>query len=534
MSKVKKYILSFLSFMVLFTSSMFYFAVPKTFAQDTNPWYFQSFPQWYTKVYDENTSPPQEIFGERYTAAQVQWVIYSLISFIVYPIHMVGSCIFKTMNLPSCLAQNPLIPLSAVTPEKDERGVLAVLFPDDRQISGVNYIRQKLISLNIIPQAEAQGFGFTALNPIQNIWKTFRDIMYGFFVIIIIVFAFMIMFRVKINPQTVVSVQSAIPKIVMTLIFVTFSFAIAGFIIDLIYVVIGLLSMILISSGLVTGSWNDVFKLLTNGPLSSGIIMWFVTFAGAFMIVLAAFITDLVFNAGTAGAVAAAILTVLSIFIFLGLLLWLLLTLARIFMLLIRTYLNIFLSVIFSPLIIGFGAVLPTGGFGRWLKELVSNLAVYPLVGTFLILASVFLGGTYESINITLSAGLAPVGIGNIFSTAQNKTFWYPPLTLGVQNGSWDPLPFLWAFASVGILAMIPNVANMIKSLMAGKGVGETGIGQAFGAIGGYTLGAARLPIERPIQIREAGREAAARTAGTGYVPELRTEFLRRIGLYRK
>jgi hypothetical protein len=51
---------------------------------------------------------------------------------------------------------------------------------------------------------------------------------------------------------------------------------------------------------------------------------------------------------------------------------------------------------------------------------------------------------------------------------------------MGVQTGTWDPLPILWTFASLGILAMIPNVANMIKSLMAGKGAGEMkgGIGE--------------------------------------------------------
>ena len=56
----------------------------------------------------------------------------------------------------------------------------------------------------------------------------------------------MIMFRVKINPQTVVSLQTMIPKLVTTLILITFSFAIAGLVIDMIYVfllaIIGLLS----------------------------------------------------------------------------------------------------------------------------------------------------------------------------------------------------------------------------------------------------------------------------------------------------
>src|SRR5258708_14985603 len=41
------------------------------------PWYSQSFDQWYTKVYggDQN-----QIFGERYTNAQVNWIFWSMVS----------------------------------------------------------------------------------------------------------------------------------------------------------------------------------------------------------------------------------------------------------------------------------------------------------------------------------------------------------------------------------------------------------------------------------------------------------------------
>jgi hypothetical protein len=86
------------------------------------------------------------------------------------------------------------------------------------------------------------GYGYDGLKPIQSMWKASRDTAFSFFVLITIIFAFMIMFRVKINPQTVVSIQSAIPKIVIALLEVTFSYAIAGFLIDLMYVVIAVFS----------------------------------------------------------------------------------------------------------------------------------------------------------------------------------------------------------------------------------------------------------------------------------------------------
>ena len=55
-------------------------------AQSSNPapqetWYAPDYQSWYLKVYDSRN--PQEIFGERYTAAQVTWVIYSFAATIL-------------------------------------------------------------------------------------------------------------------------------------------------------------------------------------------------------------------------------------------------------------------------------------------------------------------------------------------------------------------------------------------------------------------------------------------------------------------
>ena len=70
----KKLLLSFFAFMMLTFSF-----VPLAYAQaEPGKWYNQSFQEWITKVDD---SPESEIFGERYTAAQVQWVIYGLFFF---------------------------------------------------------------------------------------------------------------------------------------------------------------------------------------------------------------------------------------------------------------------------------------------------------------------------------------------------------------------------------------------------------------------------------------------------------------------
>jgi hypothetical protein len=204
---------------------------------------------------------------------------------------------------------------------------------------------------------------------------------------------------------------------------------------------------------------------------------------------------------------------------------------------LIRAYLGVLLSVIFAPLIIGFGTILPGGGFGSWLKGLISNLLVYPVTGILILLSFMFLGATYDPVRLAITHQFFGATTNNVINSPfdQQSTFWYPPLTFGAQSGTWDPLPILWIFASLAVFAMIPKVVDIIKGLMSGKGV-EAGsaIGVAMGAIGGYAVGAARLPIERPIMTAEANREAAARVAGVGYVPRARTEILRRTGLYKR
>jgi hypothetical protein len=80
MSKIKrivtKFLLSFFVFLVLIFS-----IVPAAHAQQSGTWYDQSFPEWSQKVFD--TSNPQDIFGERYTYAQVNWIVNSITSMVI-------------------------------------------------------------------------------------------------------------------------------------------------------------------------------------------------------------------------------------------------------------------------------------------------------------------------------------------------------------------------------------------------------------------------------------------------------------------
>ncbi len=112
--------------------------------------------------------------------------------------------------------------------------------------SGIYWAFTGLENAGFIPKTyAAEGIGFGSLKPLMNIWKIFRDIAYMLLVLVLVSIGFMIMFRMKINPQTVISVENALPKIVTTLILITFSFAIAGFLVDMMYVFIVVIISIL-------------------------------------------------------------------------------------------------------------------------------------------------------------------------------------------------------------------------------------------------------------------------------------------------
>lgn len=82
----------------------------------------------------------------------------------------------------------------------------------------------------------AGGYGFNALTPVLGLWTAMRDIVYIFFVLIFVFIGIGVMFRRKIDPRSVMTIQNSLPKIVVGLILVTFSYAISGFLVDMMYV----------------------------------------------------------------------------------------------------------------------------------------------------------------------------------------------------------------------------------------------------------------------------------------------------------
>lgn len=521
----KKLTLSIIASLVLF----FNLLVPYAHAQGANPtyqgpWYFQGPVQWYTKVYD--TSNPQEIFGERYTNAQVQWVIYSLFSIMI--------TMFTGPEIPMCILTGDITgPCTDVFKKiygvadsgngqyyaegDNNQNLLSAIF-QPKPLSGVSYVTEKVTQLHIVPEVKAQtGFGYGALGFIQTMWGATRDIMYAFMILIIIAIAFMIMFRTKISPQAVITVQSALPKVIITLILITFSYAIAGFLIDLMYVSIGLISLLLSQSGIFICGGNGnppgcasfgqpipaavIFNGMINGGNGLGAFGDFFTYWIHFTIALIGIIltpdissnplSDLWFSQVIGTGLVSSIIGML---IFAIVTVFLLIVTFKVMWMLIKTFINIILYVIAGPFIIGFGAVSASaGGFGSWLRGLISNLLVYPVFALLFAVAEIFLGAAYFTGGVPTFLG---AGVGTSIQIFHvNPDFfnvspvWSPPLTVGTGTSA---VRFLWLFVSVGVIAITPKVVELIQSMMArkpfayGSAIGEAttapmyGMGQSY------------------------------------------------------
>ena len=487
-SAIKKIVLSFFVFLLLTFSF-----VPYVRAQGT--WYNQNFQEWWTKVYDEDSSSSSEIFGERYTAAQVEWIIYGLFAFVLNKTTgdpQTTACLMNS-DIGDCVErlQNLFTKPKGATANNFNQSFFSFM-SEDRPLSGITYFKQIGRNLRIIPEAKAQvGFGFGALDPVLPLWRASRNIAYALFVLVILGLAFMIMFRVKISPQVVIGVQSALPKVALALVLVTFSYAIAGFLVDLMYVVIGIVSL-LISQSLSTLGWASspsstaLFGLLTQGPFGFGIIgfmaVYIVFFLAAAVIGLmginglGGFLSGGFAMGGFLAVLLTIIVAVLLIFIAI-----------RVIWMLLRAFVSVLLLVLVAPFQITLGVISSDIGFGAWLKSFMGNLVVFPVTGLFLSLSFIFLFMVIqETFSNFLPSNAAEffgdfglgVPITSPFISAARHQGWPPLLVFGVKNS----VTIIYLGVSLVILFILPKVADIIKAMIERKPFSYgTAIVEAFG-----------------------------------------------------
>lgn len=322
-------------------------------------------------------------------------------------------------------------------------GIVALYTPP---ASARTYVADVMKSARIIPEAQAQGLGFSALDPILETWKSFRNLAYLFFVVIFLIIGFMIMFRTKVG-QAAITAQQAIPSVIVAMLAVTFSYAIAGFMIDIMYVVMYVLA----------GYFTEGPEIITRNMFGLVGLMFKGT-GGATQNAIEQFMEDAL-NIGLVGE-AVAWLSSLMGTVIIGIAI--LFATFKVFFELVKTYVAVLIQIIFSPIILMLGAFPGKNTFGKWIKNLAGNLILWPVVLICVLVQRMLtapirsLQGMDDAINSSFGGGFMP------------------PFLIGQGQGNIIPV-----ILGIGILLVIPEIMQQVKKSM---GVEEGIFGQLASA----------------------------------------------------
>jgi hypothetical protein len=422
------------------------------------------------------------------------------------------------------------------------------------------YVSQNLAKHSVIPSAYAagEGFGFKSLGPVLVLWKMFRDIVYLLFVVAFVVYGFMIMFRAKISSQTLVSIQTAIPNLIVVLLMVTFSYAIAGLIIDLTYVFQEvLLNTIFLSlkpatidvepnflgitlSG-ITG-WNflkmsvspdEIAKLVGGKDHFTASVL--IGSQGGIFIPMLYVLTAI--TVGDTISKIANIMTpqwgipwldtiikefgsnpVINLILWLVLFIAILYTFFKVTYMLIQAFVMVIFNVIFSPFILLKGVMPGTDAFGEWIRTLISNMAAFPATIFCFLLSFIFMGKV-----IVDPAGIFKAALP-ILRMIPNQRFEYNYFSLvgGEATGALTvppPLGFIWgtsgeamtAIIGIGILLMTPKIVEMLQEALKAPAF-------KYGAAIGEALNYGFGPVSAPINFAKDRAMDYAKTKTNEYV----------------
>lgn len=339
--------------------------------------------------------------------------------------------------------------------------------------SGVQYIAQTVN--NFLGKPAYAATGYEGLKGIQNIWKSFRNTVYILFSVVFIGIGIAIMLRIKISQNAVITIQSALPSLITSLILVTFSYAIAGLLIDLSYVFQGLVLAILFNSqhgmnselfsGVSGMGINFTFsKLMNVGFFGMSDLIYKATPIWGLSIVsgVAAGIIGGLFALAGTGPGGIIIGVAAFIIIFVILLLMIIINIVKFFFGLVKCYISLILRIILAPLEIGMGAIPNSKmNFSSWIWNVIANLAVFPISLIFLTLINLII----DSIGVTGSYSL-----------------WSPPM-LGARM-------FLCPIIGLTALALLPKLPTLIPQFVFSIKPSEFGkaLGEGFKEIPGRGL----------------------------------------------
>lgn len=402
--------------------------------------------------------------------------------------------------------------------------------------SGVEYLADLGKNFGFVKTTYAQGkIGFRALSPIMGIWKVFRDIAYSFLIVVFLVIGLAIMFRMKIDPKTAITIQNSIPKLVTTLILITFSYAIAGLMIDLMNVASAIaVNAINPSHGIILDTLSGIIDFLgkffpvlktakdavvnDQSPSVVHLSLLYLIQGNRYAEVITRIINPVTWafefspTTGTVSTITGAISKFINMANLPGKIITLVFSIVlvfsfiKLFLSLLKCYISVLISIIFAPLQLMIGAIPGRDSFGGWFRNLFANLAVFPAV-------------------IIMMAITA-----KIVEAANPGALWVPsPLRLPLIGA---PGRIVAAIIAYGLLLLITKVPDMVKDALKapafkyGSAIGEamkpiTGpINFATGAVtGGVKSGVGAIiskEMVRPIRGEEKKSSEVGKPPSTG------------------
>ncbi len=264
--------------------------------------------------------------------------------------------------------------------------IIGLLFqnPPASTNSYLAHVTQNLAKHKVIPSAiaadSANGAGFDTFSPFLGIWMVMRNLAYLGLVVFFVVYGFMMMFRINLGQKTVISVQLAIPKLIVTLLVITFSYAIVGLVFDLMWVLIYFALSYLASQGLIVfgPTWHPAVTASGAGffgLFGSLILNAVISGPAAIFGVLNLVLGGLGAAAGTIAGYFGMINFIVGLFVMIAVLI----SYGKLFFKLITAFVSVIISLVIAPLMLLGNAFPGSGTIGNWLRNIVANLAVFPV-----------------------------------------------------------------------------------------------------------------------------------------------------------
>jgi hypothetical protein len=332
--------------------------------------------------------------------------------------------------------------------------VMVALYTNPSTSTGM-YLANLGENMGVVSPAYAQenldSAGAGVIRPVFLLWKTCRDAAYVLYVLIFIVVGFMIMFRRKLNQNTAVTVQTALPGLVIGLVLVTFSYFLSALIIDLSFVGMSFVALFFKQVGPntftdpVAASGQNIF-VMTAGFIFNGEHLS--TIAGPVKDVFQAIIPGGILRpnvpvlGGVGGILGGGIGFIVLVIVIIGFAIQMI----RVMWQLLTAYLTIMMTTAISPLIILLASVPGQGNkLPLWWKTVLGNVLVFP---------AVFAAFLFAGMMITTLKGADR-------TSPQTMPFFYD-----------IPSDILSAIIGYAILMAIPQVSGSVKKAM---GVPELG-----------------------------------------------------------